>query len=99
MERAIINNEQIDSSQLMMASLVKQIVSLFDMSYEKESLGWILSKYDYTLDKKITFNYDNQSIQGIAKGVSKSLKLNILSDDNKALEFELANVSKIRVVK
>ncbi|API86373.1 biotin--[acetyl-CoA-carboxylase] ligase [Francisella uliginis] len=93
---AIINNEQVDSSQLIV-SLVKQMISLFDLSDEKALVE--LSKYDYTLDKKITFKYDNQLIQGIAKGVSKELKLNILSDDNKPLEFELANVSKIRVVK
>ncbi|QIW09734.1 biotin--[acetyl-CoA-carboxylase] ligase [Francisella sp. LA112445] len=93
---AIINNQQVDSSQLMV-SLVKQIVSLFDMSDEKALVE--LSKYDYTLGKKITFTYDNQLIKGTAKGISKELKLNILSDDNKFFEFDLANVSKIRVVK
>ncbi|MED7789140.1 biotin--[acetyl-CoA-carboxylase] ligase [Francisella sp. 19X1-34] len=93
---AIINNEQIDSSQLIV-SLVEQIIALFEISDEK-ALGE-LSKYDYTLDKKITFNYDNKQTKGIAKGVSKDLKLNILGNDNKFLEFELANVSKIRVVK
>lgn len=93
---AIINNEQVDSSQLMV-SLVKKIIALFEMS-DSEALAE-LAKYDYTLDKKVTFNYDNQIVQGVATGVSKDLKLNILSDDNKPLEFDLANVSKIRVVK
>ena len=55
--------------------------------------------YDYALDNNITFNYDNQLIQEIAKGVSTELKVNSLGDDNKPPEFELANVSEIRVVK
>ncbi|WP_150466560.1 biotin--[acetyl-CoA-carboxylase] ligase [Francisella sp. SYW-9] len=93
---AIINNKQLDSSQVMV-SLVEQIVSLFDISDEKALVE--LSKYDYALDKKIVFNYDNKKIKGIAKGVSKELKLSILSDDNEPLEFDLANVSKVRVVK
>ncbi|BCD90273.1 biotin--[acetyl-CoA-carboxylase] ligase [Francisella halioticida] len=92
---AIINNKKIDSSQLII-SLVKQIISLFKISDDEALIE--LSKYDYTLDKKITFNYDNQLIEGVAKGVSRDFKLNILSS-SQIFEFELASVSKIRVVK
>lgn len=92
---AIINNQQVDTSELII-SLVKQIIALFDIS-DNEALVK-LSKYDYTLDKKIIFNYNNQLIQGIAKGVSNDLKLKLLSENDDLLEFELANVSKIRVI-
>ena len=91
-----INNQQLNSSEIIV-DLVKSIVDSFnindDAALEK------LANYDYILDKKITFNYADQSYHGIAKGISKDLKLKIIDINNNYYEFELVNLNKIRVIK
>ncbi|MFV9973590.1 MAG: biotin--[acetyl-CoA-carboxylase] ligase, partial [Francisella endosymbiont of Hyalomma asiaticum] len=58
-----------------------------------------LANYDYILHKKIIFNCADQSYQGIAKDISKDLRLKIIDENNNYCEFQLANINKIRVIK
>ncbi|APC91960.1 MULTISPECIES: biotin--[acetyl-CoA-carboxylase] ligase [Francisella] len=91
-----INNQQLNSSAVIV-DLVKSIIFSFDTS-DVAALSQLAS-YDYILDKKIIFNYADKSYQGIAKGISKDLKLKIIDENNNYFEFELANINKIRVIK
>ncbi|AEB27506.1 Biotin-protein ligase / Biotin operon repressor [Francisella cf. novicida Fx1] len=91
-----INNKQLNSSRIIV-DLVKSIIDSFDMN-DATALAQLTS-YDYILDKRITFNYADQSYQGIANGISEDLKLKIIDENNNYCEFELANINKIRVIK
>lgn len=93
---SIINNYEIDSSKVIV-DLVRYVINNFEKSYLDTLEAF--SKYDYTLNKKITFNYSSENFQGIAKGITDNLMLKILDDNNNLHEFDLANINKIRVIK
>ncbi|MBY7735152.1 biotin--[acetyl-CoA-carboxylase] ligase [Francisella philomiragia] len=93
---SIINNYEIDSSKVIV-DLVRYVINNFEKSYLDTLEAF--SKYDYTLNRKITFNYSNKNFQGIARGITDNLMLKILDDNNNLHEFDLANISKIRVIK
>ena len=92
---SIINNHEIDSSKVIV-DLAKYVINNFEKSYL--DILETFSEYDYTLNKKIIFNYSDTSLQGIAKGVTDNLMLRILDKNNNLHEFDLANISKIRVI-
>lgn len=92
---SIINNHEIDSSKIIV-DLVKYVINNFEKSYL--DILETFSEYDYTLNKKITFNYSDKSLQGTAKGVTDNLMLRILDKNNNLHEFDLVNISKIRVI-
>lgn len=85
-----INNQQLNSSRVIV-DLVKSIIDSVDTS-DTTALAQ-LANYDYILDKKIIFNCADQSYQGIAKGISKDLRLKIIDKNNNYCEFELANIN------
>ncbi|MFV9984369.1 MAG: biotin--[acetyl-CoA-carboxylase] ligase [Francisella endosymbiont of Hyalomma asiaticum] len=91
-----INNQQLNSSMIIV-DLVKSIIDSFDTN-DTTALAQ-LANYDYILHKKIIFNCADQSYQGIAKDISKDLRLKIIDENNNYCEFQLANINKIRVIK
>ncbi|AIT09167.1 biotin--acetyl-CoA-carboxylase ligase [Candidatus Francisella endociliophora] len=92
---AIINKQQMDSSTIIV-SLVKNIIKYFAISGDVAITEF--SDYDYTYNKMIKFNYGDKPCVGIAKGVSKDLKLSLIEGDNQ-FELDLAIINKIRVIK
>ena len=92
---AIINDEKVNSSKL----LVDMVVKIIELFHEKKEI--ILekfAKYDYIKNKNITFNYGDKVYQGYAKGISEDLKI-ILQMDKSEVAIDIANINKVRIVK
>ena len=90
---AIINNQQVDFSAVLV-NMVTSLVKAFE--YTQGETLTKFAKYDYILDKTISFNYGNKSYQGIAKGISDDLKLMIESDE--LSKVDIASINTVRVV-
>jgi len=90
---AIINNQQVDFSAILV-SMITSLLKAFEYT-QNETLEKF-AKYDFILDKTISFNYGEKSYQGIAKGISDDLKLMI--ESNELSKVDIASINTVRIV-
>ncbi|QIV95770.1 BirA family biotin operon repressor/biotin-[acetyl-CoA-carboxylase] ligase [Allofrancisella inopinata] len=92
---AVINGQTIDSTSLLV-SMIIEVIKSFSKSID-ETLK-TFAKYDYVLNKQITFNYGEQIYKATAKGISNDLKLTLELENMNKLKIDIASISKIRVI-
>jgi BirA family biotin operon repressor/biotin-[acetyl-CoA-carboxylase] ligase len=92
---AIINKKPVDYAKALV-NVFSYIVRNIDLNQ-----GLALEKfanYDYLLNQKISFNYSSERVVGIARGISKDLKLLIdIGDLAQQREFDIANINTVRL--
>ena len=94
-----INNKDINIESLLFETVEKILINI--KKFNNLNLSELINefkKFDYTLNKKISFLFDNTKIIGVSKGLDMQGKLNLYIDDELKL-IDITNINKLTLVR